>query len=156
MKWYLYLILLFSTQSLSLYCSGQSIDSTKKETRNDSLALIDTPARFPGGDNALKKFIKKNLQYPAYLLKDTLSGKYKVSVLFTVESNGEITNVKIIQGFREDLNNEAVRLVRSFPKWEPALFSDKRLRSRVVLPITFTIPEIDFSGLFPTSIVRHI
>ena len=73
---------------------------------------------FPGGDSALQAYITENLQYPASAKDNGIEGV--VSVTFTVKADGSIGNIKIKRMVDPDLEAEAIRLVKSMPKWTPA------------------------------------
>ena len=72
---------------------------------------------FPGGINALVKFISDNLKYPTVCKELKIQGK--VMVKFTVKSDGSIGNVRITKSVDTNLDKEAVRLVKSMPRWTP-------------------------------------
>lgn len=81
-------------------------------------AAAATPASFPGGEEALAAFIADNIQYPSEALANDIEGVVKVS--FTVESDGSLKNLKIVHMVDPDLENEALRIVRKMPLWNPA------------------------------------
>ena len=58
---------------------------------------------------------------------------------FVVERNGTITNVEVIKGTTRDLDNEAKRIVRNMPKWNPGEYSGNKVRSSFTLPINFEL-----------------
>ncbi|MFV0483042.1 MAG: energy transducer TonB [Bacteroidales bacterium] len=99
---------------------------------------IEIQASFPGGERALKKYIMDNLKYP---LGGDVCVSGKVIVRFTVEADGYITNVEVMRGINKLLDAEAVRLIESMPKWEPAyIFDDgmkKSVRSKFLIPVSF-------------------
>ena len=84
---------------------------------------------FPGGQQALLKFLSANIKYPEQAKKDSIEGK--VVVKFYVETDGSITNPKIARGLHPLLDAEALRVVNLMPKWE----SGKQ--GVLYLPITF-------------------
>lgn len=65
----------------------------------------------------------------------------KVFVSFVVEKDGSIQDVKIEKGVTPALNEEALRVVRSMPKWTPALKDGKEVRTVLTLPIVFHLPN---------------
>lgn len=98
---------------------------------------IETEASFPGGPEAMKKFISENLQYPENAIDLSIQGR--VYLTFVVESDGSITNVAIERGVSTDLDKEAVRLLKSMPKWIPGTLHGKKTSSRCRLILTFTL-----------------
>lgn len=97
---------------------------------------LDVLPSFIGGQNALSQYMNDNLQYPDAAEKKGIEGK--VYVLFNVEKDGTITNVKVGKSVDLDLDQEAVRLVKNMPKWEPGRKRGKAtLVKNMRMPITF-------------------
>jgi len=97
---------------------------------------LDVLPSFIGGQNALSQYMNDNLQYPDAAEKKGVEGK--VYVLFNVEKDGTITDVKIGKSVDPDLDQEAVRLVKNMPKWEPGRKRGKAtLVKNMRMPITF-------------------
>lgn len=106
-------------------------DSDSAVIREDSVYRhVDKKAQFPGGSDSLKSFIRKNLCYPS---EDCFEGS--VIVRFIVEKDGSISDVKVIRSIEPLVDDEAVRVVRSMPKWIPAEKDGKAVRSRFMLPV---------------------
>ena len=97
--------------------------------------IPEIDAQFPGGIEEFKKFISENLSYPDVI------GCYqgRVYVSFIVEKDGCITHTKVMRGVSEELDSEALRVIRSMPKWIPAQNNGKVVAARVRLPISFTL-----------------
>ncbi|MBK6341296.1 MAG: TonB family protein [Flavobacteriales bacterium] len=98
---------------------------------------IDQQPEFPGGQEALIKYIGANLTYPASAKSDRVEGK--VFVVFTVKSNGQVADASVKRGVREDIDNEALRVVRSMPAWKPAQSGGKAVSAQMTLPIAFKL-----------------
>ena len=77
------------------------------------------PAKFPGGQDALSRFLMENTHYPIPARDAAIMGIVRVQ--FVVEKDGTITDVHIIQGVCKELDDEAIRVVKSMPKFEPAI-----------------------------------
>lgn len=102
--------------------------------------IIDFPeedATYKGGQDALQKFVQKNLKYPLEARDQNIQGRVFVS--FVVEKNGRISNVIIERGIDPLLDKEVLRLVKSMPKWNPGKMKGKKIRSRCRLPVVFKI-----------------
>ncbi len=93
---------------------------------------VEEMAEYPGGQDALIKFIGSNLQYPAIAAESGIQGIVYIS--FTVDVDGSIKDVKVMRGVDEELDKEAVRIIKAMPKWKPA-----RQRGKAV-PVTYMIP----------------
>lgn len=156
---------------------GES-ESTATTSANKAFDVVEQMPQFPGGGEAMMKFISENVKYPEEAKKQGLSGR--VIVEFTVEKDGTITGVKT-KSFRNSssarnieeeekarrksveaskviaaaqeaapnneyvqaynttklLTDEAERVVKSMPKWEPGTQGGKPIRTHFIIPITF-------------------
>lgn len=86
---------------------------------------------FPGGEVALYKFISDNLLYPDSNKK--VQGTVRVQ--FIIEEDGSISNVIVKRPFGYGLDEEAIRLVKSMPKWKPGSMNGKTVRMKYQIPI---------------------
>lgn len=111
------------------------------EPRPDKPATVfngnDTPAEFPGGMEALVKYLSTHVKYPAAARKDGTEGT--VHVGFIVKSNGELAEITVKRGVRADIDSEALRVVTGMPAWKPARSNGKDVSSQMVLPIAFRL-----------------
>ncbi|MCF8258681.1 MAG: TonB family protein [Flavobacteriales bacterium] len=78
----------------------------------------DSPPRFPGGDLEMLRFINRNRNYPETLKNEGVSGA--VYVNFVIEKDGKVGNVKVVQGVNGQLDEDALRVIRAMPRWNPA------------------------------------
>ena len=92
---------------------------------------------FRGGQKALMAYLAENVQYPKDM-KDTCA-QGKVVVSFVVERNGCITEPKVVKSVCQALDKEALRVVRSMPKWIPGSQNGERVRVRYIIPVTFRL-----------------
>jgi protein TonB len=104
---------------------------------NEIIDFPDVEAGFPGGSNAMKKWIQENVVYPDMAMQ--MGDQGKVYLSFVVEPDGSVTNVQVQRGVSDELDREAKRVVRKMPKWVPGEAKGKAVRTRCRLPITFTI-----------------
>lgn len=102
---------------------------------------------FPGGPTKLMEFIKNNLHYP----NEDICAHGRVVVTFYVETDGSITDVEVIRGVDPLLDNEAVRVVKSMPKWIPGTQDGKPVRVKYTIPFTFRPNENAIDRNMPTS-----
>lgn len=96
-------------------------------------------AQFPGGESALNEFIAANMKYPEPAARNGIEGV--VTVECVVKADGSIGTIKIVRMIDPDLEQEAIRLVKSMPAWTPADNNGSPVDSSVTIPITFTLPE---------------
>ncbi|WP_251620883.1 energy transducer TonB [Odoribacter lunatus] len=91
----------------------------------------------PGFNGNMNKWLKDNLKYPVIAQENGVSGK--VYVEFVVEKDGSITDVKVVRSVDPSLDKEAVRVVKSMPKWKPGKQRGKPVRVAYTIPINFTL-----------------
>ena len=92
---------------------------------------------FPGGMVYLMKWLTKNLKYPARAQQQKIQGRVIVS--FIVNKDGIIADAKVIKSVDDDLDREAMRVIRMMPKWKPGIQNDKPCRTMVAIPIVFKL-----------------
>ena len=90
---------------------------------------------FPGGTKALLEYIAENIIYPEAAIEQGLSGR--VLVTFYIEKDGTVSDVMVQKSVHPLLDNEAVRVVASMPKWTPATIDGRPIRKHMFVPITF-------------------
>lgn len=101
---------------------------------NGTFADIDKPS-YPGGMSALMQFLSSNIKYPVEAVEKGIAGR--VECKFVVESDGSITNIQISKSVDPLLDNEAIRVVSSMPKWNPAKKNGMPVRTKYTLPVPF-------------------
>lgn len=104
---------------------------------NVIMEVVEQMPIYPGGQDAISKYIKENLIYPEKSKNDDISGK--VIVRFVVKRNGEVDYVHIIRGLDNYCNDEAVRLVKSLKGWSPGKLEGLNVSTLYTLPIPFGI-----------------
>jgi len=102
-----------------------------------SFAIVEEQPLFPGGDDALLAFIKKNTHYPEEAIEAQMSGK--VFVGFVIDTKGKVSNVKLLRGVSPALDNEAIRVVKSMPDWTPGRQNGRPVRVSYQVPVNFTL-----------------
>lgn len=120
------------TRNLDTVASKGIIEKpAEKET---ILTYVQEMPQFPGGSEALKKFMLKHLRQPDDLEEGE---KIVVRAQFVVNAEGEIVNVKISQNGRNDLDKEVLRVVNKMPKWKPGIQNGNKVSVYYSLPVTF-------------------
>ena len=94
--------------------------------------------RFVGGAEAMRQFIRQNLRYPPKLGRLDIEGR--VYLRFVVGKDGKIRDIEVVRGLRDcpECDAEAVRLIRSMPKWKAGADGKERLNVYFTLPIAFS------------------
>jgi len=101
---------------------------------------VEKQPQFPGGQQGLMKFLIDNIQYPEAAKKELAEGM--VAVVFVVDEKGVITDatgVKTERGWRQDFEDEAVRVVKAMPAWQPAVSKGKPVKVKFTLPVRFKL-----------------
>ena len=96
---------------------------------------VEQMPQFPGGEAALKKYIYNHIKYPANAAKNNIQGR--VIVQFVVNKNGSIGEVKVVRSVDKELDKEAVRVVKSLPKFTPGRQNGQAVPVWYTLPVTF-------------------
>lgn len=100
--------------------------------------LVEEKPSFNGGDaNEFSKWVNSNLQYPEIAKENGVQGR--VTLQFTVETDGRVTNVKVLRGVDPSLDKEAVKVVSSSPKWKPGKQRDRAVRVTYTFPVIFQL-----------------
>jgi TonB family protein len=108
-----------------------------KEGKPISYIDMDMKASFPGGKKALVEFLSTNLKYPEKALKNKTDAT--VEVKFIIDTNGSVSSIWIPKSINRDIDMEAIRLIKSMPKWLPEFKDGKAVPSPQKLKIQFVI-----------------
>ena len=100
---------------------------------------VEQQPEFPGGTAALMKWLASNVRYPQMALENGISGR--VIVKFVVEKDGSVSGVTLVRGVDKDLDREAIRVVKSMPKWQPGKNNGQAVRCYFNLPVNFKLAE---------------
>ena len=126
-------------------------NSVKLSESDTILMLAEKMPEFPGGDLALRKYIAKNVKYPQEARENEIEGK--VYVRFVVTKTGNIDDVTVVRSVDEILDNEAVRVIQTLPKWKPAETADgEKVNVWYTVPIIFLLKG---SNKADEEYVRH-
>ena len=99
--------------------------------------VVEKMPSFPGGVGALMKFLASHIKYPELAKESGIQGR--VFINFVVEPDGSIDHVKVLRGIGGGCDEEAVRVVKSMPKWIPGKQRGKPVRVSFNLPVKFTL-----------------
>lgn len=101
---------------------------------------VEQMPQFPGGEAELLKWISTHIKYPAIAMENNVQGK--VVVQFVVTRDGSIGEVKIARGKDPDLDKEAMRVVRTLPKFIPGKMNGQAVNVWYTLPINFKLQGV--------------
>lgn len=99
--------------------------------------VVEQDASFPAGVQKLYEYLGDNIKYPQQAKETGTQGK--VYLEFVVEVDGSITDIKILRDIGSGCGEEAKRVVKEMPKWQPAKQRGKAVRQQFVLPVTFNL-----------------
>ena len=101
-------------------------------------ALVEEKPKFQGGDaNTFSKWVNSKLVYPEIAKENGVQGR--VTLQFTVNTDGSVSNVTVVRGVDPSLDKEAVRIVSSSPKWEPGRQRDRPVKVTYTFPVIFQL-----------------
>ena len=98
---------------------------------------MENKAEFPGGENGMMNWVRKETVYPKEAIQLGISGKVFVS--FIIDKSGNVTNVEIARPVDPLLDKEALRVVNGMPKWKPARQNTKPVKVTLTIPINFIL-----------------
>lgn len=99
--------------------------------------IVEQQPEYPGGLEALRTFLGKNLNYPRSAASAGVSGRVYVS--FVVNTDGSLTDIQVLKGIGFGCDEEAVRVMQKMPHWRPGKQSGRTVRVKYNLPISFTL-----------------
>lgn len=116
--------------------TGEGVGKQKEEEPKIHINA-EFPPQFPGGEAEMYKFIKDNLRYPA--IDQEMGNHGRVTVRFVVSKTGDISDIKILKGISPGCDKEAMRVVKSMPKWIPGKQHGNPVAVYFTLPILFQL-----------------
>lgn len=134
---------IFVAMSISAMASSHDGLAHVNDTTKKTLVFVDYEQgpQFRGGNVALMKYLQANVKYPPQAIRDSVQGRVVVQML--IDSLGYVGDVKVVRSVREDLDQEAVRVVKSLPRFSPGRQFGKSVNVRYTLPVTFTLKDSD-------------
>lgn len=99
--------------------------------------VVETMPSFPGGDAQLFKFLSQNVKYPVIAQENGIQGR--VICQFVVNKDGSIVDVEVVRSVDGSLDKEALRVIKSMPKWSPGKQRGKSVRVKYTLPVNFKL-----------------
>ncbi len=114
-----------------------TVEDEEEEVEDEIFQVVEQDPEYPGGVDALYKFIQQNLKYPQLAKENNITGR--VFVQFVVEKDGSVSNVKAARDIGGGCGAEAVRVIKSMPKWTPGKQRGKAVRAAYTLPVNFVL-----------------
>ena len=107
------------------------------QSKQNVYDVVEQMPEFPGGMPAMIEFLQTNLNYPKDAKKQKVGGR--VLVMFVVETDGSMSNVRVAKKVFPSLDAEALRVVKAMPKWNPGKEKGKPVRVNFAIPIVFSL-----------------
>ncbi|MBP7496944.1 MAG: TonB family protein [Bacteroidales bacterium] len=104
---------------------------------NKPYLIVEQMPEFPGGEEKLLKYLQNNIVYPQTAKENNITGK--VFVTFVISRDGAVKDVKVLKGIGGGCDEEAVRVIKNMPKWQPGKQDGKSVDVRFNLPIKFAL-----------------
>ena len=116
----------------------ETVEEEEVEEEAIPFQLVEEKPKFKGGDaNEISKWVNSNLVYPEIAKENGVQGR--VTLQFTVNVDGSVTNVKVLRGVDSSLDKEAVRVVSNSPKWTPGKQRDRAVKVTYTFPVIFQL-----------------
>jgi len=104
---------------------------------DEVFTVVEQMPEFPGGQDAMMTFLRSNLQYPIMAKEAGVQGK--VICAFVVDQEGQINEVTVLRGIGHGCDQEAIRVIRSMPRWNPGRQNGQKVKVKFHLPISFKL-----------------
>lgn len=112
-------------------------DNEEQNLKGEVFDVVETMPEFPGGLKALMQYLGENIKYPKTAIDSQKEGRVIVS--FVINKEGDLMNAKIVRSIDSALDEEALRVVNSMPKWKPGEQGGKKVNVKYTLPVAFRL-----------------
>ncbi len=120
-----------------LSIKGSNNEGNSNTGSKKIFTIVEQMPEFPGGSLALRKYIAQQIKYPTVAQENGIQGDVYVS--FVINSYGVVSDVKIARSVDPALDNEAIRVIYTMPKWKPGFQQGKAVDVAYTVPITFIL-----------------
>lgn len=132
---------LFLMSMMAVLClmTANAQKTVVSQSKQNIYDVVEQMPEFPGGMEALINFLSTNIKYPNDAIKQNVGGR--VMVMFVVETDGSISNVRVAKRVFPSLDAEAIRVAKTMPKWKPGKEKGRLVRVNYTLPVVFSIKK---------------
>jgi protein TonB len=120
-----------------LYVVESGISNNEVPVKEQIFTWVEEMPKFPGGDGELLSFFAKNIVYPEIAKRAGVEGRVILS--FVVDKRGEINDGKVLKGIGAGCDDEAMRVLKSMPLWNPGRQNGKPILTRINIPVVFRL-----------------
>ena len=107
------------------------------DTSGRIFTVVERMPEFPGGQYSLLRYLSQKIKYPVIAQENGIQGR--VSCSFVIGADGALSDVKVIRGVDPSLDAEAVRVIKSMPKWKPGVQNNMAVAVKYTVPVTFRL-----------------
>ncbi|MBE6224942.1 MAG: energy transducer TonB [Bacteroidales bacterium] len=118
--------------------TANNISAQNTEPQELPFSMVEQKPTFQGGDaNTFTKWVFSQITYPEIAKKNGVQGR--VTLQFTIDTTGAVTNIKVLRGVDSSVDKEAVRVISMSPKWEPGRIKGKPVNVVYTYPVVFSL-----------------
>ena len=128
---------MMSMMAVVCFMTASAQKTVVSQSNQSVYDAVEQMPEFPGGMPAMIEYLRANVKYPKDAIKQNVGGR--VMVMFVVEPDGRLSNVSVARKVFPSLDAEAVRVVKSMPKWKPGKEKGRAVRVNFTLPVVFSI-----------------
>ena len=129
------IISIFFTSVLLVAQDNNNQPVNTNDTNDKIYHFVEKMPEYPGGEIALRRYLVENLKYP----NAQASYQGKVYIRFIIDEDGNVIKPEVTRGVESLLDKEAIRVVKSLPKWIPGEHNGKRVKVYYTVPINFKL-----------------
>ena len=127
-----------SNSKTSSASSENQLTEAPVEDEDVVFVVVEKMPEFPGGQQALFKYLSENVKYPVIAQENGIQGR--VICQFVINRDGSIVDIEVVRsGGDPSLDKEAVRVIKSMPKWKPGMQRGKTVRVKYTVPVNFKL-----------------
>ncbi|MEO7213036.1 TonB family protein [Mucilaginibacter sp.] len=116
---------------------NSDVKQVVEENPNQIFTAVEQQPSFGNDDNAFNKYLGKAIRYPAVARENNVQGR--VILTFVVERDGSLTDIKVLRGIGSGCDEEAIRALKSSPKWKPGIQNGRPVRVQFSVPVQFAL-----------------
>jgi len=129
--------LLFTLLCLCAFAVAKAQTDTPPVNDTTIYTKVDKAPEFVGGKSKFYGFLGATTRYPRHAREHNIQGRVELS--FVVESDGKLSNIKIIKSVAPDIDAEALRVLKLSPNWSPGIKDGQPVRTRFQTPFSFAL-----------------
>ncbi|WP_455625421.1 energy transducer TonB [Parabacteroides sp.] len=134
------MIILFALMGCIVQAQAQQSDKQVQGNDEKVYTVVDVMPEFPGGPEALMKFIAQGIRYPKRSMEQGEQGRVICS--FIVAKDGTIHTPKVVKSVSPELDKEAIRVLKTMPRWTPGKAGGKAVAVEYTVPVIYSLKRV--------------